>query len=358
MSKRIVFFMSSMGRGGAERVVSILSHHYCNVGWKLDICMLLHNIKEYPLDERVSVIDMSFEACHHPLLRRMKMLMAIRKYIKDKKPDVVVPFLAKTSALVDIALIGAGKRRYRLVASERIDPYSVNYSRLLRLAINHSFSKADTVVFQTQKAKSFYSADIQAKSVVIRNPVSMCIERKNPTEHVIINAGRLEPQKNQKLLIDAFSRISEKHPSYEMHIYGDGILRVELERQIAENRLEERIYLMGSRADYLESLSKCEIFVLSSNFEGLSNALLEAMILGIPCISTDCAGSDEVIKDRKNGMLVPRGDMEALSNALDELISDSGLRKTLGANGRASLECIRTDKIIEAWEKAFVSGES
>lgn len=353
MGKRIVFFMGSMERGGAERVVSILSRYYCELGWSVDICMLLHNINKYPLDQRVSVIDMSNETCKNVSLRNAKMLIDIRRYIKEHTPDVVVPFLAKTSALVWLAMLGKSREKFRIVASERIDPYVANYSKFLRIAVNRSFKKADAVVFQTKRAKGYYSSSIQSKSRIIGNPVTMKYERSEKPDSVIITGGRLEYQKNQKMLINAFARIANKYPNYSLHIYGEGSLQVELEKQIIELCLEKRVFLKGNSLKYQENLAKAEVFVLSSNYEGLSNALLEAMMLGMPCISTNCAGSDEIIRDGENGLLIPVGNAEKLSDALDRLLGDKELQDKLGENARETASTYETYNVIGNWREVL-----
>lgn len=352
MNKRIVFIMSSMGRGGAERVVSILSREYCALGWAVDICMLLHNIIEYDLDKRVRVIDLSFD--HEPKARRtVKMLLSLRKYIRDNKPQVVVPFLAKTSALHYVATFGTKRRNYRMVTSERIDPYSAHYSKPLRGLVKLAYKKADAVVFQTRRAKTFYSIDIQRKGVIIGNPVAMQYTKAAAPNPVIINAGRLETQKNQKILINAFARIASKYPDYQMHIYGEGSLRKALETQISKLGMAERIILKGNCPDYLEKLARSEMFVLSSDYEGMSNALLEAMALSMPCVSTECAGSDEIIVNGENGLLTPVGDAGKLAEAMDRLLSDSALCARLGGNAGQTARQFATENIISSWRKAL-----
>lgn len=348
MNNKITFFMSSMGRGGAERVVSILSRKYCENGWTVDICMLLHNYNDYPLDERVRVLDFSKNG-----KSKIGMLCKIRKYMKHEKPTVAVPFLSKTSALFYIATLGLQMKSTRVVVSERIDPYAVQYSSILRKVIDRSFLKADSVVFQTKRAKSFYSEKIQAKSTIIGNPVTMNITKSNISNHVIVNAGRLEKQKNQKMLIEAFNVIAKDYPDYVLHVYGDGSLRGELENQIKNLGLKDRVLLRGNQLDYQEWLAEAEFFVLSSDYEGLSNALIEAMRLGIPCISTNCAGSDEIISNNENGLLTSIGNGIELASAMKKMIDNSDLREKLGKNAMEASKEFDTEVVIQKWRKVF-----
>lgn len=350
--KKIVFIASSMGRGGAERVMSILSREYCNENWSVDIIMTLHNINEYPLDSRVRVIDFSFENISNPIGRKIKMILELRKYLRNEKPDIVVPFLTKIAAITEIAMLGV-KRDFRVVTSERIDPYSVRYSKALRWLINLAFQRADAVVFQTERAQSYYSNEIQKKSVIIGNPISVIQKESNEKKHIIISAGRLEPQKNHKMLIKAFASISNEFPEYELHIYGEGKLQIDLEQQIQMLGMKEKVLLKGNCVDYLEKIRSAEVFVLSSDYEGLSNALLEAMMIGIPCISTACAGSNEVIKSGENGLLIPIGDEQEMIKALTSLLSHVELRETFGTNGRNSVQRFRTENVISMWKKVL-----
>lgn len=354
MKKQIAFFMSSMGRGGAERVISILSKEYCADEWDVTICLLLHNITDgYELDKRVNIIDMSYDTISNAVVRYICMLKSIRRFIDIRKPNVIVPFLAKTSMLVNLALLGYTRKGLKVVASERIDPYAAKYSPILRALVNRSFENADNIVFQTKRARSYYSKKIQEKSVIIGNPVSVNVERQYESNKVIINAGRLENQKNQKMLIEAFSKVSKKNDDYQLHVYGEGSLRKKLEKLISEKKLEDRIKLMGSQSNYQTQLSKCDFFVLSSDYEGLSNALLEAMMLAIPCISTNCAGSDEIINDRINGLLVPVGDIEMLSKAMETIIKNKDLAEKISIEAKKTSCQFETSKVISAWRKVL-----
>lgn len=354
MKKKMVFFMSSMGRGGAEKVVSILSKEYCSYDYDVTICLLLHNITNgYSLDKRVKVINMSHESITNPILRYFCVIKTIRKFLITDKPNVIVPFLAKTSVLVNLALFGYNKKNTRVVASERIDPYAVKYPLPLRILVNWSFRNADKIVFQTKRARSYYSKMIQKKSIIIGNPVSVYVERQNKSSKIIINAGRLEKQKNQKMLIEAFSRVAKKDNEYQLHIYGEGSLRDELEKLIIEKKLENRVKLKGSQSDYQVQLSKCNLFVLSSNYEGLSNALLEAMLMGIPCVSTDCAGSNEVICNETNGIIVPVGNTKMLSKAIEKMISDRIFAENIAKEAKITARQYETLNIISEWRKVL-----
>ena len=350
--KKIVFLVGGMGRGGAERVISILSNYYVEKGWKVDICMLLHNTVEYELNEEINVIDMSYENMRFPI-NRIKMLLKLRKYIKKEAGNIIVPFLAKMNVIFMFATLGLDLTNKRIVTSERIDPYCSGYSPVLRFFVNKSFEKADCIVFQTERAQGFYSENIKSKSVIIGNPVALKVLRKKSDKHIIITAGRLVPQKNQKMLIKAFSNIASKYSDYVLHIYGKGKLYDEFKKLITDLRMEDRIFLKGVSSIYQEKLSEAEIFVLPSNFEGLSNALLEALLMGIPSISTDCAGADEVIDNYQNGIIIPVGNEVELEKQLEKLIRDKQLQKKLSENSKKLSQRYSLEKVINKWTEVF-----
>lgn len=348
---RIIFMISSMGRGGAERVVSILSNHYCKLGWDVEIVMTLHNITSYSLDSRVIMTDLSQDGTTP--IKYLRLLKSIRHHICKMKPDVVVAFTAPICVITELSLLGM-RRKFRLVESERYNPASSRRNFLFRKLIDFSYSRADAVVFQSLKAKSYFGKAIQSKSVIIGNPIELNAERKEP-KHIVLTAGRLSPEKNQVMLINAFAKISDKFPEYTLEIYGEGELREMLENQIQVLGLDKKISLRGSLDDYHKFLAQGEIFVLPSNDEGLSNALLEAMLMGLPCIATACIGSDEVIRSGENGILIPIGGQEELTKALERLLSDRDLRTTYGEEAARTTESFRVSNVIDQWD-AIIEG--
>lgn len=135
------------------------------------------------------------------------------------------------------------------------------------------------------------------------------------------------------MLIRAFAKIASKYPDYTLFIYGEGPLRRDLESLIKTLHLGNQVFLQGFKKNIHELISDAEFFILSSDFEGLSNALLEAMCMGIPCITTNVSGIDEVIHDKINGVLVSPGDEEKMVQAMDLLIQSPKLREEISIHG-------------------------
>lgn len=350
MKKRIAFILGGMGRGGAERVISILSNHYIQNGWEVDILMLLNNRVEYELHSNITLIDLSNEK-----KSRLRMLpywlKSIRSYIKKTKPTVLVSFAARISI---ICLFAKMFIKVPIIISERNDPKADTRGRFAKMLIPLLYTKADKIIFQTEYAKSCFNIKIQALGVIIYNPVNIMCFAQEEKQNKIVNIGRLDPQKNQKLLISAFKGVLEQYPDYKLEIYGSGILKGELIRYIGELNINNNVSLEGNVLDLHERIKDAKIMVLSSDFEGLSNALLEAMMMGLPCISTTCAGATEIINDGNNGLLVPVGDKESMTKAMLKLIENKELALSLGNEAKNVAKLVSQENVIGKWDDVIL----
>jgi glycosyltransferase involved in cell wall biosynthesis len=350
MSKNIIFVVTSMGRGGAERVISILANHYQFKGYEVSIVMLWHNNVCYELNPSVKVVDMSNDVIK-PIRRVPYLVFKLRKYIKKINPYTVVSFVAQNNLIAGMACKGLN---CRFIPSERIDPSAVKRNIILKKLLKTIYATSTITVLQTDRARKYFPEVVQRNSIVIVNPIDIntyAIEQSKPR---IVSAGRLVKQKNQIMLVKAFKQIHDKYPEYSLTIYGEGELREEIEEQIIKLDLKEAVDLPGNLTNVHDEMKDAYMFVLSSDYEGLSNSLLEAMMMGLPCISTDCSGSDEVIIDRYNGILVPRGNQEQLSEAMKLLIDDKELTKKIGRNAMTSSEKFSTKNVINKWDKIII----
>lgn len=354
--KRIIFVTGSMGRGGAERVISLLSDYYANQGWSVTIAMLLHDITDgYRLNPNVQIVDLS--------QKNMKAALAIpfvakrlRSLIQDGQPDAVVSFMAQNTLICGIACAGLS---VRLIASERIDPAMVHRNALYRSILNRIYGNCARTILQTKRAWSYFPNWVQKNSVIIPNPTQVQCRATEQWEKRIVTAGRLEDQKNHAMLIDAFAAFHKECPDYVLDIYGEGSKRESLEDQIHGLKLEDCISLRGSSPKLHEDIANAAMFVLSSDFEGLSNALLEAMMMGLPIISTNCAGADEAIQDGINGRLVPIRDCEALTKAMTALAEDEEKMRQLGKRAREdAMERYSVKHVIKQWAAVIEAEEN
>lgn len=346
--KKITFILGSMGRGGAERVISILSNSYAERGYQTDIIVLLSNEVSYTLHPTTRIIDYSGNTTSR--IRRLPYwLRSIRTYIKENAPAVVVSFAARINLLVMIALWG---RKTRLIVSERNDPHHDGRSIVIDGLTKLLYPHAHRVVFQTQRARSHFPALNNA--VIIPNPIRVSCPASHTDPNKLVAVGRLTAQKNPGLLIDAFASITQKHPSAYLELYGTGELEAALRAKSRALGMEHKVFFMGDEPDVHTKIADAAVFCSSSNYEGLSNALLEALTMGLTCVSTNCAGADEYIRDGRNGLLVEVGDLAGLASAIDRLLNDYPLRAALGAQAKADSAAFALDLVMAKWDSVII----
>lgn len=352
MEKRLVIFLGSMGRGGAERVISLISNYFCDKGWKVWIGLLLFNKVEYELNPNIKVVDLTGKG--QSRIKRLPVwLRNVRGLVKEVKPDAILSFAARINIIVQLACAGL---KQNIVVSERNDPYMDGRSKLVDFFTSRLYPRANAVVFQTQRAAQYFAGVGLNNTVIIPNPISVTEVANKDKKNKIVTVGRLTKQKNQKMLINAFSKIIKEFPDYKLYIYGEGELREDLEQQIRDLQLTDKVILEGNVPNVHEMISDAQIFVLPSDYEGLSNALLEAMMMGLPCVSTDCAGSDEYIVDGYSGELVKTGDESGLTEAILKLIRSKELRETCENGAVEVSKQFTADSVLEKWYNILSEG--
>lgn len=339
------------GSGGAERQIILLSNQLVGLGHDVTLCVLNENKSPYTIDEKVRMIDLCNEE-GTGRLRIWRRYKAFRRAVKKVRPDVIVNYNLQSAYFC----LGISKKaRGKVVYSERGDPYDKEYSGLLGKIRDLTVAHMDGLVFQSEGARDFFPNKVKEKSVVIHNSVNVPQE-KYPMPAVrekrIINVGRLHPQKNQKLLIDAFAKIAPDFPEYNVDIYGDGQLRDELQQQIDSLNLHGRIRLNASRKDIFDCIYKASLFVLTSDYEGMPNALMEAMALGLPCISTDCrpGGARTLIEQGVNGYIVHCGDKDALAQVMKQLLNASEVSERMSCEARKLGISHSNESIFNKWD--------
>ena len=345
-NKRIVFFIPKLGMGGAERVVSILTRHLIRRGEQVEIVLYYDSEPFYDIHPDIQITYVERQTRSRNLLRN---LLWLRRYF-TKNADLVISFLAQFNMVALTALFGTG---IPVIVADRNDPRHMPMQAPVRLARNVLYHLADTVVVQTQHNKAYFSAALQRKCKIIYNPVDLQ-EKKGMAlgtekKKRIVSVARLMKQKNQLMLIDAFSRFKKDYPDYTLTIYGEGPFQGELEKHIAELGLENSVFLPGKVQNVFDCIADAELFVLSSDFEGMPNALIEAMCLGLPVISTRVSGATDLIRDGENGLLTDVGDMEQLTECMKRMLSDRQLQHNCTREAVKLNEELQTDRIIEQW---------
>ena len=341
---KLTFVTSTLTSGGAERVISLLANEFYRKGNEVEM-ICLTNLKEdyYKVDDGIVLIHVE-DIAGHSLLKR---LVWFRKHIRETKPDCVIAFMEAVYEFVLMALLGMN---IPVISSERKDPKTLGPLRkFLRWVL---LPTTTAHVVQTHQIKNFYNNIVARKTYIIYNPVNEKVFEipACTRQNRIVSVGRLYPQKNQQMLIKAFDKVKDKYPSFTLVIYGEGYLRPDLEKLIEELGLKNRVFLPGTTTRILEEVRNSKVFCLSSNYEGMSNAMIEAMCLGTPVISTKVSGTDELIKNGENGLLVNLGDIDGLANAFDSLLGNDELQHKFASQCLSLAPIFKIDNIVEQWE--------
>ena len=359
---KILFYIGNLRKGGAERVVATLSNKLVKENEIIVVTTTDEKI-EYNLNKNIKLFSLkNFDGNKSPIVKNLIYLKRLKKYINEINPDIILGFLPEPSYRL---LLLKPFIKSPVIISDRNDPKMEYASLKNRTVMKTLYKRADGFVFQTEEACNYFSKKIQDKSIVIANPVD---DRFLKTKYVgeksteFVNVGRLNEQKNQVFLIESFKDVVKKYPNYKLLIYGDGNLKNELNMYIENNKLNNNVKLCGNVDDIENILKGKKCFILSSKYEGMPNALMEAMAVGVPCISTDCpcGGPRELIKNNVNGLLVKNNNKKELVSAMYKIIENNEMCKEMSLNAKKNMDNYSCDKIVKKWfdfMKEVSSGE-
>lgn len=349
----ITLFIGSLSGGGAERVTCNLAN-FLSAKHNVKIITMSGDAPTYYLDPSIERICLENETENYNFIKRnILRFFRLRKLLKNYKSDVYVVMLPVTTALLLL------HRKYidaPIIASERNDPKNWYKKSLIhRLVMEKLYSKADLFVFQTEDAKKFYKSTLKIDGIVIPNAINeefIDVSIHKDKNKKIVSVGRFSEQKNFSMLIKSFNEIQNEFPDYTLEIYGDGPLRNDLEKLIDKYNLHNKVFLQGYVENIKSYIENASLFVLPSNFEGMPNALMEAMAMGIPSIATDCpvGGPRFLINDGENGFLVPVGDSELLAKKIKLLLSDESISKKISKKAQDITKKLHPNLIYGHWE--------
>ncbi|MBE5847911.1 MAG: glycosyltransferase family 4 protein [Lachnospiraceae bacterium] len=375
----VIFVTSALKGGGAERVMTTLANQFAYMGDTVTILMVAGDACDYTLDPAVILSCIGQASGGNPL-KQVSRIFKMRRYFKRHPKAVLISFSTTINLFSILASLGLPNR---LILSERNDPNRCNYKTLRNLI----YSLKGHYVFQTADARDCFSEKIRKRSTVIPNPLRddlpsvdllikkaveenqdttgiAHIQETDPSERrfvqnvdcvarrkIIVAAGRLEPQKNHRLLLDAFAAFHKTHPDYALRLYGRGSLESDLKRLATELGITESVVFKGFSKNILTEIADCAMYVLSSDYEGISNSLMEAMAIGLPVISTDCpiGGSRMLIQDGENGLLIPMQDVKALTDAMGHIANDPALAERIGSNAIKIREAYSKETVCAKW---------
>lgn len=358
--KKLLFHINSMGKGGAERVVSVLTEKFARDGYDVVIATLWRAKEEYQIPKGVKRVNLGDDcSCEKAgrICLAFRRLWDLRRLIKKEEPDLVISFCNKANFRCSYCMIGMGTP---LLVSVRNDPRIDYFPH--KYGVRRMEKKASGCVFQTLDAVACFKEKFQKKSRVIPNPIDekyfVAEKPKEDPDKYIVTVGRLCSQKNQLLLLKAFSLVREKLPEYQLRIYGEESeqgVREKLVNYIEQKQMQNSVLLMGQSSHLERDIRNASLFVLSSDYEGMPNALMEAMAMGIPVVSTECpcGGPAELIENGVSGLLVPVGEEKEMAAAMIRVLKDRKLWKQLSRNGMKIREKASPNRVYREW-RTFV----
>lgn len=356
--KKIAFYIGSLRKGGAERVFVNLAEYFWTEGYRVVMVTQYQKEEEYDVPDGVERIlsDIGEEKVSASrvvnFLRRLNKLHAIWK---EQKPDLVLSCIGKNNFMAVVTTLGTKTRAVVSVVGEAKEEYP---SKGMRMLADFLFSRAAGIVLQTERSRGFFCRKVGERAVILPNSLNPAFIRprfEGARVKEIVSVGRMDANKNHEMQLRALAALKDKYPEYTLVIYGDGELRAYIEETADKLGIAERVLLPGVVPDVAAHIWKASLFLLTSYSEGVSNALIEALALGLPVIATDVpsGGTEELVEDGVNGLVIPTGDLAALERAMDRLLGDPAYADRLGREAAKIQDRLAPERVNPLWREYF-----
>lgn len=361
---RLTLIIATIGAGGAERVLSHLANTWAQKGWEITLFSFDDGSEPpfYELHSLVHHIPLGLnKKSRNPFVRLKNIIgrtLILRRAIIESRPNAVISFIDENNVRVLLSTIGLS---IPVIVNEQNHPFCEKISFVWDLLRRWLYRRAAAVVVLTPSAIPYFSSRIQKRIKVIPNPAAVqkndlpvSKANKNGNRKLLIAMGRLTEQKGFDFLLQAFAKISHKHPDWSLVIWGEGPQRAYLENMKSRLGLNGRVEFPGLTKQPYEQFAQADLFVLSSRWEGFVMVLLEAMACGLPAVSFDCPTSPrEIIRDGTNGILVPPENVDALSEGMNRLMENDAERKRMASRASEILERYGMERIAGMWESVI-----
>lgn len=347
---KIVFVIKNMGLGGSCKQLAMTANALSHYGHSVYIYSYNTNKLEQSLSENVVYIPEN-RIIKHRVLEWILVPLRIRKKIKEISPDLIISWRTQAGAHCILGSLGTNTK---CVFSERSDPYMEHSN--IHWITTYLANMSDGGVFQTEKAKLYYKK-LSRKSIVIPNPVNPLLNLQtfvpySTRPHKIVFVGRMSLiQKRQDILLKAMKEINNILPDYKLYLYGNGPSEKEIKNLVTEYGLTNSVVFCGSVTNVVEYIKDARLMLLSSDYEGIPNSIIEAFQVGVPVVTTDCSpgGCRVLIDDNYNGNIVPFRDYHALAEKSIELLNDENKASNYINNSKRKLEEFAPSYVFEKW---------
>ena len=361
-ARKLAFYIGSLHKGGAERVFVNLAEYFMGQGYQVVMVTQYKygSDEEYALDKRIKRVISDItpqETTRSRIVNFFRRMSKLHNVWKTEQPDLVLSCVGKNNFMTVVTTMFSKTKPIVSVVGEAKEEYP---NLIMKTLANILFPRAAGVILQTERSRTFFSKRVGRTSVILPNSLNPAFIRprfQGEREKRIVSVGRLDANKNHEMMIRAFANILPMYPEYTMTIYGDGELREQLQNLINSLGLEDKITLPGIIPNVADNIQKAALFLLTSYSEGISNALIEAMALGLPVIATDVpsGGTVELIQHNENGLIIQTGDQKGLEEAMNTILSDADFAEKLGSNACKIQERLAPDRVNEQWKRYFES---
>lgn len=357
---RIAIIISTLGCGGAERVVSLLANYWASGSNTVAIFCLDESEPWYELDPTISVQQVgpsgSSKNIWEGVRKNTQRVLVIHRTLKQFSPDIVLSFMTEANV---VTLIGTRFLKVPVIVSERTVPGFADRRLIWSSLRNILYRFSSRIVVQSADAKGALSKTISAKTVIIGNPIYPALKSHFPKKErldspQIVSVGRFTAEKRFDLLLEALAKVVEQYPKTIVTVYGDGPLRATLEAQVHRLGLTTNVCLYGRVLEPRQLIADADMFVLCSDFEGFPNAVCEALAAGLPVIVADCPGGvKEIIEHETNGLLFRRGDSRDLAKKIFQLCEDVELRYRLTIRAPEVVNRFGPELVFALWDQVI-----